>query len=115
MDNKVIEKFVISMYSRNMSVEEIADTVKIPEWKVGKIIDNHKREISERKQRIENAESDRPYSMLKKGRRVEKQKKPKKEELPKVQVDKPVTKTVANLQEIKLKIMRGEEYDKEKF
>lgn len=28
MDNKVIEKFVISMYSRNMSVEEIADTVK---------------------------------------------------------------------------------------
>lgn len=118
MDNNVIEKFVISMYSRNMSVEEIADTVKIPEWKVGKIIDNHKREISERKQRIENAESDRPYSMLKKGRRVEKQKKPKKpkkEELPKVQVDKPVTKTVANLQEIKLKIMRGEEYDKEKL
>lgn len=46
---------------------------------------------------------------------MEKQKKPKKEELPKVQVDKPVTKTVANLQEIKLKIMRGEEYDKEKF
>ena len=73
MDNNVIEKFVISMYSRNMSVEEIADTVKIPEWKVGKIIDNHKREISERKQKIENAESDRPYSMLKKGRRVENQ------------------------------------------
>lgn len=46
---------------------------------------------------------------------MEKQKKPKKEELPKVQVDKPVTKTVANLQEIKLKIMRGEEYDKEKL
>lgn len=44
-----------------------------------------------------------------------KPKKPKKEELPKVQVDKPVTKTVANLQEIKLKIMRGEEYDKEKI
>lgn len=121
MENDVTERFVINMYVRGMKINEIANTVNTTTQEVVKIIGKNEKEISKKREQIKNESSRRPNVKVKKVNIIQKPIEKKKQENQESQAGqesqkkKIVSKTSKKLSEIKEKIMRGEEYDKEEL